>query len=549
MKNLLILALAAVISCLSVPNMYSQQQDFFIKTDKDTITLKTGETAVFNISVTVPKDFDASLFLSVAPNENQLQYSTISLAPATINAPYLSKLTVSTTENYSKGGVYRFTLTATNKAELSTEGYCYVKIVGTKPSVDSNWLLLPHGSEESPSIPYFITQDGNGSYWYSTFDYRFRKVSSGIYAEQWGSKEVSKFNITFVPPIIDVNNNKIWIPSYRDGLVRYTLDGKNQTIFNKQNSPIPDDRIMEMAIDTVHNKGALWIGTRYGLARFDGSGWTVFDSTNSVLTNEQITGIRIADSIVWIGTRDGLVKYDGTTWARYTPENSAMPAAFVHNMAVEKNGTLWLGLSPKGVFIDDQAIPNRMVGLARFDGVNWKLYDRTNSLIDTTNYVNSIFIDKKGNKWLGSGQSGMVKFNDTIWTAYKKQNSLLPDNFIGVECIDRDDNVWFVGRKFWGVFNENGLPKYFTSVRGGDIPEVPKEISVFPNPAMSSFTIVNPEGFASYRVLNSVGVEVLTTQGMSGRAEVDVSSFPSGLYFVSVRSSGRILVKPLVVSH
>jgi ligand-binding sensor domain-containing protein len=41
-------------------------------------------------------------------------------------------------------------------------------------------------------------------------------------------------------------------------------------------------------------------------------------------------------------------------------------------------------------------------GLAKFDGVNWTVYNTSNSGLPD-NYVYAIAIDGQGNKWIGTG--------------------------------------------------------------------------------------------------------------------------------------------------
>ncbi len=40
-------------------------------------------------------------------------------------------------------------------------------------------------------------------------------------------------------------------------------------------------------------------------------------------------------------------------------------------------------------------------GLAKFDGVNWTVYNTSNSGLPS-NYVRAIAIDGQGNKWIGT---------------------------------------------------------------------------------------------------------------------------------------------------
>jgi ligand-binding sensor domain-containing protein len=46
-------------------------------------------------------------------------------------------------------------------------------------------------------------------------------------------------------------------------------------VYNTSNSGLPDNSVSAIAIDAQGNK---WIGTLGGLAKFDGSSWTVYNT-------------------------------------------------------------------------------------------------------------------------------------------------------------------------------------------------------------------------------------------------------------------------------
>ena len=106
---------------------------------------------------------------------------------------------------------------------------------------------------------------------------------------------------------------------------------------------MPSNDVTAIAIDSNNNK---WIGTdRGGLARFDGTNWTIYNGFNSGLPN---TGPnKIVNSIhsividskgnLWIGTiLGGLVKYDGINWTVYNETNSGLTTNVVWPIAIDK---------------------------------------------------------------------------------------------------------------------------------------------------------------------------------------------------------------------
>ena len=68
-------------------------------------------------------------------------------------------------------------------------------------------------------------------------------------------------------------------------------------------SGLPDNNIYSLAIDGSGNK---WIGPLGGVAEFDGSNWTVYNTSNSGLPDNNIFSLAIDGSgNKWIGTYEG----------------------------------------------------------------------------------------------------------------------------------------------------------------------------------------------------------------------------------------------------
>ncbi len=572
MKALILFILASLL----IGFTQEARSQLIINTDKDTVNIVAGATATFVISIVAPKDFDASVFLEVT-NTSSLD-ADIKLSTAIINAPYQNPvlLTAKTKTGFTKQGVYVLTISGKN-GSLNTEKICFVKVSTTSP-----WKLIPNRNYYSPK---FIVKDSNETYWYNTkltvetqeqvetATYIFKKNQPIQWYDYTAKYNELSFSITNIT--IDKQNNK-WLGTSGNGLIRST--DKYITMYNKQNCILPSDTVVAVGVDSA---SAVWVGTTKGLARLIGTEWIVFDTSNSVLGAEPITGIVTSMSVIWIGTRNGLVKYDGTTWTRYTPQNSAMPAPIVWSMAVEGNGTLWLGLglhrvsmykASNGYALFSQFStfggPDSMIGLAKFNGTTWTMYNTMNSPMDRENYINAISIDKKGTKWIATSSysfkkgyikgTGLLKFNDSTWTAYNTSTSPLPNNNIEWVGADDEDNIWFSSRDVinggpWGVFNENGLSPFLTAP--SDVVEQPTTtdaITITPNPSSATITISGTDNISAVTIVNSFGMEVVGRQTLSsanGSLNVDVSDLASGVYFVQLRTPAGMISKPIVVMH
>jgi hypothetical protein len=130
----------------------------------------------------------------------------------------------------------------------------------------------------------------------------------------------------------------------------------------------------------------------------------------------------------WIGTwrGGGLVKFDGVNWTVYNTSNSGLPYNWVNAIAIDGQGNKWIGTG---------------WGLAKFDGVNWTVYKTSNSGLPG-DWVWAIAIDGQGNKWIGTDGGGLAKFDGVNWTVYNTSNSGLPSDYITAIAIDSLGNKW-----------------------------------------------------------------------------------------------------------
>jgi len=570
MKTLLTILLASLLISFTQKST-AQQNDFVIKTDKDTITIVSGKSATFKVGMTLPNGFDGWV------NLHSVSVLNTQLSDSLVHSPYTGvTLTVGAYQKLDVG-IYDINISGEyypNSGNNIAVTHCYLNILPLPYNPDQ-WRIFYSGF-----MPSYILQDADKNYWYNQASIDMTGTDLFKQEEKTLIEKMKNSNNYFVkggrminPPTIDNKNGLIWMATRYfngdlGGVVRYTLDGKNQTIFNYRNSPLPDSSANIIAIDTI---GGAWIGTDKGLARLVGTEWTVFNSsnTNSILNKEPITSIAISGSIVWVGTTNGLVKYDGTEWTRFTPQNSAMPAPHVWKIAVETNGDLWMGLSTAS-YDDFNSIgqPSSMIGLAKFDGINWIFYNDQNSPFGKDNYINSITIDKKGNKWFSTAKgsasngnykvtngAGILKFDNHNWIAYTTVNSPILSNKINWVGLDNNDNVWFSSffnlerDCFWGVFNENGLPPLLAPTSVEAQPVQLDGITISPNPTSTTFTISGIDGVSSVKILNSLGMEVKQLSMVNGQLSIDVSDLASGVYFVQFCSQTGVVSKPIVVSR
>lgn len=107
--------------------------------------------------------------------------------------------------------------------------------------------------------------------------------------------------------------------------------------------------------------GFLWLGTEAGLARFDGSGFQIFDHNShpALPGNDVRSLLEAGDGALWIGTSDGLARWkDGNATTFSTRDG--LPGNGIRALAESADGVLWAWTDP---WSD--------VGPARFDGARF----------------------------------------------------------------------------------------------------------------------------------------------------------------------------------
>jgi Predicted periplasmic ligand-binding sensor domain len=129
-------------------------------------------------------------------------------------------------------------------------------------------------------------------------------------------------------------------------------------------------------------------------------------------------------------------------WTIYTKSNSGLPDSNVNCINIDVKGNKWIGTNEHGI--------------VKFDGSKWTVYDTSNSGLPY-NTVNCIAEDKIGNEWFGT-EGGLAKFDGTEWTVYyEAEGGLpgLPDNYILSIAIDNNETKW-IGTYYGGLAEFNG---------------------------------------------------------------------------------------------
>jgi hypothetical protein len=138
---------------------------------------------------------------------------------------------------------------------------------------------------------------------------------------------------------------------------------------------------------------------------------------------------------------------DTSEWVDYQISNSDIQSNSLTSIVIDLNNNKWIGTLNNG--------------LIRYDEINFVNYLSSNSSIPSNNVL-CLAVDIQNRIWVGTNQ-GIGIFDGTNWTVYNNTNTPLTSNIINTIKFDNIGNAW-IGTsgnlvKFdggsWTIFNES----------------------------------------------------------------------------------------------
>jgi PAS domain S-box-containing protein len=189
-------------------------------------------------------------------------------------------------------------------------------------------------------------------------------------------------------------------------------------------------------------KGYLWIGTKIGLCRYDGTKFVTYGTEDGITTNDFMAVHEDSDGTLWFGTSDGLVRFDGERFTTYTTKDG-LPENHIRALLRDQRGRLWIGTPGNGVSL--------------YDGEKFINYNKNDGL--PSDQIINICEDKQGQIWFATYHDGISCFDGERFINYNIDNGL-NSNIAWTFCLDQHGVLWIGTSNGISCFYNNNLSKF-----------------------------------------------------------------------------------------
>lgn len=245
--------------------------------------------------------------------------------------------------------------------------------------------------------------------------------------------------------------------------------------------------------NTIHamlqtRDGFLWIGTRGGLARFDGSSFILYKAgaPNSI-SGESITGLaQDRDGSLWISSEGGLTQYRNGSFHNYTSQDG-LPENSIWRIAQDKAGGVWAVTWRSQLF--------------HFDGKTVHLY--TSPFTGRPQDVNAMVEDIHSTLWIGTFH-GLFAFDpDKSFQRFTRENGLAGDQVYAL-ALNNQGEIWTAGEGGLTHFSHGGftaiqVPGLSTATLLAFDPSGRQDDTIWTGSTGQGLFRVNPRGVQRFR--------------------------------------------------
>jgi len=171
--------------------------------------------------------------------------------------------------------------------------------------------------------------------------------------------------------------------------------------------------------------------------------WT---TDNGLPQNDVLAIARTPDGYLWIATEKGLARFDGLNFTVFDSGNTpALKVSSITALTVDHGGDLWIGTHGGGI--------------AHLHHQQFSGYDSKAGL--SSNVVNALREDSHGDLWIGTEQ-GLNRFHQGKFSVFKAKDGL-PNDEISSLAIDSSGALWIATHKGLSRYLNNSFRSFGVS--------------------------------------------------------------------------------------
>jgi signal transduction histidine kinase/ligand-binding sensor domain-containing protein len=285
---------------------------------------------------------------------------------------------------------------------------------GIRQLVDGKVQMYPPPRLERHFRPNHLLRDRDGGLWIGTQEglLHMHQGRADLFTQSNG------LSADFIENLFEDREGNVWV-STNEGLDRFR-DFAVPTISVKQG-------LSNAGVSSVlaAGDGSVWLGTDDGLNRWKDGQITIYRMENSGLPYDRVGSLVQDDGErIWVSTTRGVAYFEN---GRFIPV-PAVPGGYVHSMAGDRVGNLWISVQEQGLF-----------HLLRKSVVE----HIPSATLERGDIAYALLADPvRGGLWLGFFGGGIAYLKDSqISASYTVADGLGEGRVTGLR-LDRDGTLW-----------------------------------------------------------------------------------------------------------
>jgi ligand-binding sensor domain-containing protein/class 3 adenylate cyclase len=303
-----------------------------------------------------------------------------------------------------------------------------------------HFTVLTEADGLSNNFIWDMLQDRNGHMWFATYGGGVSKYAGHRFTHLTQEEGLSR---NIVNNIMEDRHGDLWMGTWSGYALKY--DGESFYHFSEKNG------LTNFNVWTTHedDRGRIWFGTNTGVYSYDGTHCVQITNKQGLINN--VVHCMTSDPFgnLWMGTQMGLSRFDGDTIYNYSGDN-LLNGHFISALHTDRHGHCWIGMRN---------------GLLKYDGQHFYEFTSVGQ-----QDIASVFEDAEGALWIGTFNSGVIKYDGTRFTWITAKEGLLNDRIVSIS-EDELGNMIFGTPNGLSILTREKQHQLFETSAQGDIRE------------------------------------------------------------------------------